>query len=83
VRGPDGHTIPYPEFAPALDAPALKQIGARYVASVRKLLPAGSQAHYVTDKMPSNYYFAGLIHLALPNAKIVHTVRHPVDTCIS
>ena len=38
---------------------------------------------YVTDKMPSNYYFAGLIHLALPNAKIIHTMRDPVDTCIS
>jgi tetratricopeptide (TPR) repeat protein len=83
VRGPDGNAIPYPEFVPALDAPALKQIGARYVDSVRKLVPDGSQAQYVTDKMPSNYYFAGLIHLALPNAKIVHTVRDPVDTCIS
>ena len=83
VRGPDGDTIPYPEFVPALDAAALKQIGARYVASVRKLMPEGTQARYLTDKMPSNYYFAGLIHLALPNARIVHTVRDPVDTCIS
>jgi hypothetical protein len=33
--------------------------------------------------MPSNYFFAGLIHLALPNAKIIHTVRDPVDTCVS
>ncbi len=33
--------------------------------------------------MPSNYYFAGLIHLALPNAKIIHSVRDPIDTCIS
>jgi Sulfotransferase family len=33
--------------------------------------------------MPSNYYFAGLIHLALPNARIIHTIRDPVDTCIS
>ena len=37
----------------------------------------------VTDKMPSNYYFAGLIHLALPNAKIIHAMRDPVDTCVS
>jgi hypothetical protein len=37
----------------------------------------------VTDKMPSNYYFAGLIHLALPNAKIIHTVRDALDTCVS
>jgi hypothetical protein len=40
-------------------------------------------AQRVTDKMPSNYYFAGLIHLALPNTKIIHTIRDPVDTCIS
>ena len=43
VRGPDGNTIPYPEFVPALDAAALKQIGARYVASVRKLMPEGAR----------------------------------------
>ena len=52
----------------------------RYVADVRKLAPSGER---VTDKMPSNYYFAGLIHLALPNAKIIHSIRNPVDTCIS
>ena len=33
--------------------------------------------------MPSNFFFAGIIHLALPNARIIHTVRDPVDTCIS
>ena len=83
VRGPDGNTIPYPEFVPALDAAALqadrralRRLGAQARAR-------GTQARHVTDKMPSNYYFAGLIHLALPNAKIIHTVRDPVDTCIS
>ncbi len=33
--------------------------------------------------MPGNFFFIGMIHLALPNAKIVHTVRNPVDTCLS
>jgi hypothetical protein len=33
--------------------------------------------------MPSNFYFVGLIHLALPGAKILHTRRNPVDTCVS
>ena len=80
LRGPDGDAIPYPNFAPSLDASALRQIGARYLSAVRKLAPSGER---VTDKMPSNYYFAGLIHLALPNAKIIHTVRNPVDTCLS
>ncbi len=80
VRAPDGTTLRYPDFVPALDTQALRQIGTRYLAEVRKLAPSGER---VTDKMPSNYYFAGLIHLALPNAKIIHSVRNPVDTCIS
>ena len=33
--------------------------------------------------MPSNFLFAGLIHLALPNARIIHAVRDPLDTCMS
>jgi tetratricopeptide (TPR) repeat protein len=80
VHGADGRAVPYPDFMPALDAAALKEIGARYVAEVRKLAPSGER---VTDKMPSNYYFAGLIRLALPNARVIHTMRDPVDTCIS
>jgi integrase len=80
MRGPDGNALRYPDFVPALDASALRQIGARYIADVRKLAPTGER---VTDKMPSNYYFAGLIRLALPNAKIIHSIRNPVDTCIS
>ena len=84
VRGPHGDTIRFPEFVPGLDASALHQIGARYVTSVRKLAPEfAEKCERITDKMPSNYYFAGLIHLALPNAKIIHTIRDPVDTCIS
>jgi Sulfotransferase family len=84
VRGPDGNTLPYPEFVPSLDPAALKAIGARYVALVRELAAkAGHAGERVTDKMPSNYYFVGLIHLALPNARIIHTMRDPVDTCIS
>ncbi|MGI9247933.1 MAG: sulfotransferase family protein, partial [Woeseiaceae bacterium] len=33
------------------------------------------------DKLPLNYLYAGLIHLALPNAKIINLKRHPLDTC--
>jgi tetratricopeptide (TPR) repeat protein len=85
VRGPDGNTLPYPEFVSAVDARALSQIGARYLELTRRLAfkHGAGDAQYITDKMPSNYYFAGLIHLALPNAKIVHSMRDPVDTCIS
>jgi tetratricopeptide (TPR) repeat protein len=73
--------LPYPDWVPALEGARIKQIGTRYLAQVRRLSPAGKTR--VTDKMPSNYLLIGIIHLALPNARIIHTVRDPVDTCIS
>ena len=38
---------------------------------------------HVTDKMPLNYWAVGLIHLAYPNAKIIHCRRNPLDNCLS
>jgi tetratricopeptide (TPR) repeat protein len=40
-------------------------------------------AKRVTDKLLTNYYFAGLLHTLFPKAKIIHTMRSPVDTCLS
>lgn len=37
----------------------------------------------VTDKMPDNFTYLGLIALLFPNAKIIHTRRDPLDTCVS
>jgi tetratricopeptide (TPR) repeat protein len=37
----------------------------------------------VVDKMPSNFLHLGLIHAALPNARIIHLQRNPIDTCLS
>lgn len=72
--------LPYPDYMQALGRSALTEIGARYIAEVRKLAP---DTPFITDKMPANYYYIGLIHLALPNAKIIHVMRDPVDTCLS
>jgi tetratricopeptide (TPR) repeat protein len=85
ARGADGNTTPYPQFVPALDGSALRQIAVRYLTELRALAAKSGQINsaFLTDKMPSNYFFVGLIHLALPNAKILHTVRDPVDTCVS
>jgi len=80
VRGQNSAIMPFPEMALSLDASLLQDIGRRYVAALRARVPKGE---HVTDKTPSNYYFAGLIHLALPNAKIIHTLRDPIDTCVS
>jgi tetratricopeptide (TPR) repeat protein len=40
-------------------------------------------AERVIDKMPANFWYLGLIHEALPNARIIHMQRDPVDTCLS
>jgi tetratricopeptide (TPR) repeat protein len=58
----------------------LRELGTRYVESVRALAPAAAR---ITDKMPVNFRLLGLIHLALPNARIIHARRDPVDTCLS
>jgi len=42
-----------------------------------------SGAAFVTDKRPDNFLHIGLIKLLFPQAKIVHTRRHPVDNCLS
>jgi len=41
----------------------------------------GRQAPRLIDKTPQNYLYMGLIHLALPDAKIIHLRRHPLDSC--
>ena len=79
VASAGGATL-YPNFLPGIDAAALRRIGELYVAEIRRRAP---EAAHVTDKMPANFFFLGLIHLALPNARILHTVRDPVDTCVS
>lgn len=43
---------------------------------------AGSKTFFV-DKLPRNWMLAGLIHLALPAAKILHVCRDPMDVCFS
>jgi tetratricopeptide (TPR) repeat protein len=40
-------------------------------------------ARRITDKMPHNFHYAGLVHAVFPNARIIHCRRHPVDTCLS
>lgn len=63
-----------------MPADDFRRLGANYVARLEALAP---NAHRVVNKMPENFRFAGLIALALPNAKIIHVRRDPVDTCFS
>ncbi len=57
---------------------------ARLTANYRALLNrVSADAARVTDKMPFNFYWAGLIHTLFPNATIIHCRRNPVDVCLS
>jgi tetratricopeptide (TPR) repeat protein len=58
----------------------LAKLGAGYVQSTRPL--TGRTPRFV-DKMPLNIFYAGLIHSALPKARIVCLRRHPMDVCLS
>ena len=41
------------------------------------------EAMRITDKMPANFLYLGLIHATFPRARIIHMQRHPLDTCLS
>jgi len=41
-----------------------------------------TDAPIFTDKLPNNFPLVGLIHLILPNAKIINARRHPIDCCL-
>jgi tetratricopeptide (TPR) repeat protein len=76
----DGTKIHYPNYMPGLDLADLAKLGAHYLTAINEGRPSSER---ITDKMPANFLFVGLIHLILPNAKIIHTMRDPIDNCIS
>jgi tetratricopeptide (TPR) repeat protein len=61
-------------------APFLAKAAADYLGVLRAVAPRAAR---VTDKMPFNFLWAGLIHLAFPRAAIIHCRRTAVDTALS
>ncbi len=62
------------------DGPLMADMARHYL---ERLTALGEGSSRVVDKMPANFLYAGLIHAALPNARIIHMQRHPLDTCLS
>jgi tetratricopeptide (TPR) repeat protein len=75
-----GGNHPFTEKVSAMTGADFHDLGTRYVARLAANAPAAAR---ITDKMPSNFLFVGLIHLALPQARIIHVRRDPLDTCFS
>ncbi|HWD41169.1 MAG TPA: sulfotransferase [Fimbriimonas sp.] len=66
--------------AQELDVAKFAEVRDRYLKVLRGFQPDSAR---ITDKMPLNFYCAGLIHLAYPKSPIIHIQRHPVDTALS
>ncbi len=75
-----GQTVKYPACVATLDDVILKRLGQAYLGRLPRL--AGGKLR-ITDKLPGNFLHIGLIRMILPNARIIHTTRDPMDTCVS
>jgi tetratricopeptide (TPR) repeat protein len=62
------------------EMPFLAKAAADYLGVLRAIAPKAAR---VTDKMPFNFLWAGLIHLAFPRSVIIHCRRAAVDTALS
>jgi len=80
IVDPGNPTVPYPECVAGLTGDALRRLGQAYLARLPAVAPGQVR---IIDKYPSNFLSIGLIRLILPNARIIHTMRNPVDTCVS
>jgi tetratricopeptide (TPR) repeat protein len=71
----------YPEVLADLDAGRIQELGEQYLDRTRIQRKAGTP--FFIDKLPNNWAHVGLIHLMLPNAKIIDARRHPLACCWS
>lgn len=70
----------YPQIVQKMNPPQFKMLSDGYLNKVLSLAPNSPR---ITDKLLTNYYFVGLLHMLFPKAKFIHTRRNPVDTCLS
>jgi len=70
----------YPPMMEKITPAQLEIVGKNYLAALSN---GSGNAKRITDKLLTNYFFVGLIHLLYPKAKFIHTARDPIDTCLS
>jgi tetratricopeptide (TPR) repeat protein len=71
----------YPDVLATLSAAQCRALGDRYIERTR--IQRKSSRPFFIDKLPNNFLHLGLIHLAMPNAKIIDARRHPMACCFS
>ena len=80
AAGPVSARPAFPGGVTAVGAAALDRMAREYLRLSRT---GRNQARYVTDKLPVNFLYLGLIELLFPGARIVHCARDPRDTALS
>ncbi|MBO6641979.1 tetratricopeptide repeat-containing sulfotransferase family protein [Altererythrobacter sp.] len=80
LRGKRAGQSRYPKILHELTADQLAKFGEQFIADTQ-IHRQG--APFFIDKMPNNFRHIGLIHLTLPNAKIIDARRAPMDCCFS
>lgn len=70
----------YPQALAGAGPEVFEQLRGLYLGGLKTARP---QADVVTDKRPDNFLHIGLIKAMFPNARIVHTVREPLDVILS
>ena len=70
----------FPGHVPGLSAEDFQALAESYIERVWQRSP---DSICITDKMPTNFFYIGMIYLMFPNAKIIHSMRDPMDTCLS
>jgi len=71
----------YPDVLATLTNEQCRQFGEQFMAETR-IYRSGGRPFFI-DKMPNNFRHIGLIHLILPNAKIIDARREPLACCFS
>jgi len=72
--------LKYPDILDNIDKNSLIQLAESYIKRVREHAP---DAEHIIDKMPQNFVYIGLIKIIMPKAKIIHSTRDAMDTCLS
>jgi tetratricopeptide (TPR) repeat protein len=79
-RDPDQANPRYPAVLADMDAEAFRRLGEKYLTDTR--IYRTDKPRYI-DKMPNNFRHVGLMHLILPNARIIDARREPMACCFS
>ncbi len=73
----------FPECMPSMTPDQANEIAGKYTELLRKIAGPDTDPLRITDKMPHNFMYLGLIALLFPNASIIHCKRDAMDNCLS